>query len=646
MRIFGFCAGRPLEKTASVPRLPARPRGPQEARDTELISDEVIAEVRERTDIVALIGEYVSLRKRGANHVGLCPFHNEKTPSFNVRADRQFFHCFGCKESGDAFAFLMRLDGVSFPSAARQLADRAGIEVRELEGEQGAAQRREQVRREKLHGLMDAAARYYREQLTAHALAPVAQAELSERGVAHETAEAYGLGYSPHGWDGLGGWLREHGWSLADAEVLGLLARRRSGSGYYDRFRHRLMFPITDLSGRVVAFSGRALPPPAEQPDQEPGPKYVNSPEGPLYTKGQVLFGLHRARVEIRRLGWAVLCEGNFDVLALHQAGLRNVVAPLGTAFTEGHAKLLRRFAERVTLMFDGDGAGLKAVAAAYPLRQRAGLTCRVARLPNGEDPDSYLRAHGADALRALVDRSPGVVEHLIDSAADHAGADAASRANAIERLGPTLASVGNPVEIELYIERVAQRFAMRDLGAVKAQLRRGVRATRQGPQNREKSALAHSSQRVKLPKLQTELLGALLDKPELFATSHADNLQGLLTDPSLRAVYDATADLVRKDGVLDASRLLSSVEGNLAEPWLKERLAVEAYTTKAEAEDVLRSGVPLLAKRNIESELPALARQIGEARRDGDDERAVMLTKQRDDLALTAHSLINGPER
>jgi DNA primase len=631
-----------------------------------LFADEFIAEVRDRTDIVGLIGEYVELKQRGANFVGLCPFHNEKTPSFNVRRDRQFYHCFGCQESGDALAFVMRLEGLSFPEAARNLAERAGIAIPETDERDNVEQRRAREQVERLIAVNEESTAFYAAQLKEHPARDYAQRALDGRGIQAATIEQFRLGYAPAGWDALTSHLQRRGYALADAELLGLVLRRRDQGGYYDRFRHRLLFPITDQHGRVVAFSGRLL-----EPIETPGsggkdaardePKYVNSPETPVYRKGALLFGLHQARVEIRRNGWAVLCEGNFDLVALHQAGFRNAVAPLGTAFTEQQARLLRRFAQRVTLLFDADNAGRKAVQAAYSLLRKAELAARVATLPEGTDPDSFLRAHGAAALTQLVDGASGIVEHLIDAAAERAGPSAAERAAAIAALGPVVAAVGNPVEIELYIERIAQRFSISDLRVVKEQLRQGVRSggvvrpIREGAngaepahagESRATTKVASAQGRVKLPQLQSELVGALLDKPALFGSEYAENLKELLTVAELQAIFTAAAAQVADRGTLDAPRLLAQLAGNQALAWLQERLSVETYSDDAQAEQVLRRGIPFLAKQNIESELPRLAQRIQLARQRGDESEAIALTRQRHELAMHAHQLVKGVKR
>jgi DNA primase len=605
-----------------------------------LLPDEIITEIRERLDMVALVGEYVPLVKRGSNHVGLCPFHAEKSPSFNVSAQNKFFHCFGCKESGDGLSFLMRLEGLSFPQAVRLLAERLGVEIPDGDRAEDAAERRARAQRERLLAINEEACRFYEAQLQAHPSARIAHQELEQRGIRAETATRFRLGFAQHAWDALSLHLSRKGLSLSDAEAVGLVARRRSGDGHYDRFRGRLMFPVRELGGSVIAFSGRILPE-VDTPGAGPQgarrdsgmvePKYVNSPDGPLYNKGHVLYGLHEGRVDVRRSGWALVCEGNFDLLALNQAGFGNAMAPMGTAFTAAQGKLLARFAQRVTLLFDGDSAGRKAVRAAFPLLQQHGLRSLVAELPKGEDPDSFLRKRGAEELGRLIANARGIVEYLIDAAAEQAGPSASERAAAIEELAPMLRTVVSPVEMELFLERVAQRFALPNTAAVRRELQRGgareqaLRSTR--PESN--SELAQAAAHVRLPRLQTDLLGILLDRPALFATDHASQLEALLTSPELRQVFQAAGAAFRATGAVDAPSLLSTLSDNGALSWLKERLALQLYLERSDAEETLMKGLRALAKQELDAKRRRLMQEFAEAKRSGDSERANELMKQ-----------------
>jgi DNA primase len=617
-----------------------------------LIPDDKISEIRERTDIVALIGDFVPLKRAGASFRGLCPFHPEKSPSFYVHPARQFFHCFGCRASGDAFAFLMRMEGRAFPEVARTLAERAGVELPVVDAADDARHRRERQRMDRLASLMEAAAGFYVEQLHAHPLARMARDELDRRGIGADAAQRFRLGYAPHGWDALVRFVQQRGYSPQEAEEMGLLVPRRSGSGHYDRFRHRLMFPVADLHGRIVAFSGRQLdPPPGEEPRGDAPAKYVNSPEGPLYKKGDILFGLHEGRVDVRREGWVLVCEGNFDLVALHQAGFPNAVAPMGTALTATHAKLIRRFAERVVLLFDGDRAGRRAVHSAFPVLQGEGLASRVVVLPSGSDPDTFLRAEGADALRRKIDAAPGALEFVIDDAAAETAGEPQRRGEAIGELAPLLATVRNEVERRIYVERVARRFEVHDVDLVRRALRQGLQTARQGRPGDDASRRARvkpddaphqARQTATFPPLEAELLGAVLDDPELVRSEEGEKLDDLLTSPDLRAIFQATCRMVETRGAVDGQALVAEVATSSACQWLEQRL-VKPIHVPDEAREVLRKGIPRLLRQRVQNELREVRDDILRARREGDDTRAETLLTRRVELERRARELASG---
>jgi DNA primase len=398
-----------------------------------MISPKTIAAIRDRVEIVAIISESVKLTRKGRSFVGLCPFHQEKTPSFNVSAEKGFFYCFGCKEKGNVFDFVMKVEGLSFPEAARRLAERGGIEIEETATD---AERREAeaARRaiDDLYAVNQLAAHWFEKQLREHPRASIAMDELRRRGLASsagdlegvdpkvkDALQAFRIGYAPPGWDGLTQFLAQQGISPVTASKVGLIAPRKTGAGHYDWFRHRLLFAILDVQGRVIGFSGRVLPDPETGVVDKQTPKYVNSPESPIYQKGQTLFGLYQARQAIRQREEAILVEGNFDVVSLHARGIDNVVAPLGTAFTPAQAKLLKRFAPKVTLLFDGDAAGKKATREARETCRAGGLVAKVAVLPGAKDPDDFVRERGPEALLAAVHAARGILEHLIEEALD-----------------------------------------------------------------------------------------------------------------------------------------------------------------------------------------------------------------------------------
>ncbi|MFW2389272.1 MAG: DNA primase [Polyangiales bacterium] len=603
-----------------------------------MISEDKIAEIRERTPIADVIGNYVTLKKSGNSLKGLCPFHNEKTPSFYVHPNRGFYHCFGCKASGDIFSFLMHVEGKTFPEVARDLAEQTGVQLPVYDPQREAEFQRNKKQSDRLAGLMEKATDFYVSQLREHPDGGIARNEYLERGISEESAQKFRLGYAPHGWDSLVRFLESSGASPEDAEAVGLIVSRRSGRGHYDRFRHRLMFPIADVHGKVVAFSGRALDPaPSMEEQKEPPAKYLNSPENQLYHKSDVLYGLHEGRVEIRREDAAVLCEGNFDLVALHQGGFQNAVAPMGTAFTEAHAKLLKRFAPKVILLFDGDKAGRKAVREAYTVVNKAGLEAHVVTLPQGADPDSFLREQGSESLRTRIVSAPTIIEYLIDDSAATSDPNPHAKADSIAKLGPILAKVESPIERGLYVERVARKFGITDVGLVRRELRRGLGrgASRSAPR---RDAV---QQRIAPPvsELQSKLISVLIDQPTLVHHGGVEKLPTLLTSEDLRAIFDSILRMVDRQGSLNVTDLLEELKDNQLRSWLEAKLAVQEHGLD-DARQILDDGLPLLEQKNIEHELPRLQQRIVEARRVGDDALAAGLTREFVELTRSAHKL------
>jgi DNA primase len=550
-----------------------------------------IERVRDRTDIVELIRETVKLSPAGRTYKGLCPFHQEKTPSFHVSAERGRFHCFGCNEDGDAFRFLQLSEGLSFVEAVRRLAERAGITIVESAHDPQAREAADaQRRRQLLYDVNAAAAAFFERMLLEHPLAATGRDELARRGLVSssptdpvaDALQAFRIGYAPYGWDGLVRHLRDAGFDLAAAEAVGLVVRRKSGSGHYDQFRHRLVFAVLDLQGRIVAFSGRSLPdpdpasltrlgldPPA---GATPTPKYVNSPESPIYRKRETVFGLFQARQHVRRAERAVVVEGNFDVLGLHARGLREVVAPLGTAFTEEQATQIRRFAPTVVFLFDGDRAGREAVVKSREACHRAGLHAQVATLPEGTDPDELARRDGAEAVERCLRAARGMLEHLIATALDDLPppTDAAARLAAVEGIAELIATERDPTVRALadaFADEVVARLGISEASSFRA-LSRVVRAAAHrgrpraetpndgpGPTAGRGSPPSRSSQAI-----EREILGALLDYPELLGRGEVvTGLQELTGDvaAAVALLRRAWAD---RDGEEPTTRTLDRV--------------------------------------------------------------------------------------
>src|SRR6266566_3899503 len=378
------------------------------------IPSETIEQIAAANDIVEVIGSYFPLKRAGANFKALCPFHQEKTPSFMVSPSRQTFHCFGCGAGGSVFRFVMDYEHTDFPSAVRKLAVRAGITVAETRGAEDG-DRRYEARRTLLKLHADAA-EWFHENLLKRDVGEPARKYLKHRGITAETAKHWQLGYAPDEWDAFGSWARAQGYQTRDLITSGLAKTRDDaerapveGSRAYDRFRGRIIFPICNDVGEVIAFSGRLLK------DAEGAAKYLNSPETPLFRKGKVLFGLHKTKRALIEANCAVVCEGQIDLISLVEAGITNVVAPQGTAFTENQARILKRFVNEVVLCFDSDAAGTQAAERSLDALLQNDLIVRVAEIPAGDDPDSLVRREGKEEFEKRIATARDFFDYWIE---------------------------------------------------------------------------------------------------------------------------------------------------------------------------------------------------------------------------------------
>jgi DNA primase len=420
------------------------------------ISEDTVQRVAAASDIVDVIGGYLQLKRAGTSWKGLCPFHNERTPSFHVNPARQTFKCFGCGAGGTVFGFVMDYEKIDFPAAVRKLAGRAGIPI----AEESEGDERQRGERDRLLALHRDAAAWFHENLMRQRFAAHAREYLKGRGVNGEVATRWKLGYAPDSWDALSSALRERGYTTEEIRRSGLVTVKESENPKskiqnpksYDRFRNRVMFPICNDYGEVVAFSGRTL-------GDDPA-KYVNSPETPLFTKGRMLFGLDKSKRAILAANEAVVCEGQLDLISAFEAGVQNVTAPQGTAFTAQQARLLRRFAESVVLCFDSDTAGRKAVERSLPALLAVGLAVRVARVPAGEDPDSLVRNQGAEALRKVVAGARDSFDDALDEELAP-GASPQRRAALARKLAAFVKIIDDPALREAVSTRVRARLEL-----------------------------------------------------------------------------------------------------------------------------------------------------------------------------------------
>lgn len=565
-----------------------------------LIPERVLDEVQARADIVELIGRYVPLKRSGRHFKACCPFHQEKTPSFMVNPDKQVFHCFGCGVGGNSFSFLMQHDRLTFPEAVRQLADHVGVRIPEREADDARGREAEALR-----ALMEKACRFFERQLLDPSAGRAARAYLAHRGVGDETRAQFRLGLAPEGWRHLLTSAMASGVSERQLELAGLTVPGKRGA--YDRFRHRLMFPITDMRGRVIGFGGRVLD------DQEP--KYLNSPETPLYTKGRHLYGLAQARDAIVQTKTAVVVEGYFDCLVLSGGGIAHAVSPLGTALTEDQARLLKRHAERVILAFDADAAGEQATLRGMDLLVEGGLEVRVAQLPRGVDPDEHLRAVGYQRFQALLDGSLGLFDVLVQQALSRFPAtDAESQVRAAQFVLPTIAKVPDAMLRSEYVRLLAQRLHL-DEAAVAHELTKA--RPRDVGQARPLAAV-----RPVVPSLQgpERLLAALLlEDPLRWRQLEGRVTLEDLTDPMVREILTVTRALDAGGQPATAARLVSRLP-DPATAGLVTAL-VELAQSIASPDAALEDCVRRLRTQRERQSLAALREQLAAAQHAGQDQ-------------------------
>ena len=491
---------------------------------------DVVQEIQAKVDLLGYVSQYVTLRKRGREYVGLCPFHSEKTPSFSLNAEKAVWHCYGCNAGGDLITFVKRYENVDFPDAIRMLATRAGIELRESQDF-----KRRRSEREAIYEANAVARNYFTDSLRKNS---EARDYVKQRGLMESTCEKFGVGYAPDSWEGLVDALTRAQIDLQLAVRAGLISMRQRESGYIDFFRRRLMLPVFNLTGEVIAFGGRAL--------GEDQPKYLNTRNTSVYTKGQHVYGLHIARRAAAAHDALIVVEGYLDCLALQQAGFSNAVASLGTAFTIEQARELHRVANNLYLCFDGDAAGQAATARSIDMLREEGLMVRVARLPEGRDPDSIVLEDGADAFSALLEASQPWIDFKIELACNRISAKFSNKADIAREAMGVVAQVRDPIERDQYIKAMARKLDVSEsaLRALRPPVSTPVRANDSGSQ--------HTRRRLPPPlhalSVERELVALVLVQPK-FIESVAGRISGEdFVDEEMARAYAA---LVRHRGDL-----------------------------------------------------------------------------------------------
>jgi len=561
-----------------------------------MIPQKVIEEIRERTDIVEVIGSYIELQKSGRNFKALCPFHREKTPSFIVSPEKQIYHCFGCGKGGNVFHFLMDYEGIGFVEAVKKLASGLNIDVdRYLASGEG------QERLEPYYRAMQFAADFYRKQLIELREAQVARDYLEKRGIDDEIAEEFSIGYAPSVWDELYRRAMDGGIGRDVLLALSLVVKQRAGSGYRDYFRNRIIFPIMSISRRTIGLAGRVL--------NGSQPKYLNTAESPIYSKGRVLYGLSHSRDYIRKTKTAIIVEGYMDYLMLWKNGFKNVCAVCGTSFTPDQAHLLARYANRVYIINDGDRAGIRAAVRTADILLPEGLDVRLVVLPENEDPDSFVTKKGAEEMQRVIDSAPDYFTYLRGEA-EKGGGDIARKDLVVKHILGTVSRVDDDVRKELYLQEVSKLFSI-PVEALRADLNRVRRIPRQQVEERKEESIRE--------KIQKQVLRVGFESDqfarEIIETVDETAFEGDVFRGAFKALEDA----------LDQNKSVRSPEfmAGISDPEIGKLLSEIALMEPPPGplDSFLKDALKWLKKENLKQDLRLMKKRIEELENMGGDE-------------------------
>ncbi len=536
------------------------------------LSPAVREQIRAASDIVDVIGSYLPLKRAGANFTALCPFHKEKSPSFNVNPHKQIFHCFGCHKGGDVFTFVKEYENIGFMDAVRRLAERAKIP---LEFENSPGEQESRHLKDQLLDIHEQLTTRWQNCLANEAAGQLARDYLAKRGVSADAIKLFRIGAAPESWDDTVNWAKSKKFDLATVEQAGLIVKKEETGRQYDRFRGRLMFPICNEQGRVVGFSGRI------RSGDEKSAKYVNSPETPIFTKSKIFFGLDKSKRAILDAGYAIICEGQLDLIACFMAGVQNIVAPQGTAFTDQHARILKRYTNEVVLCFDSDNAGQNAIVRSLDHLLAAELAVRVAVVPAPHDPDSFIKASGGEAFRALVESAEGFFDYLLKRlmATNDAATDK-GRLAVLRGMAEALHKTGNSVLLDTHAQKTALRLGVavdavrKEFAKVKPQP--AFVQAEDGPDDSILAGEAEAEAPVRPSNHELHLLKILLLHEELvgWAALHLD--VNWIAHPLVRQIVDARLGACEHETWHSLAEFLAGCESEAQRSLITEAAADE----------------------------------------------------------------------
>jgi len=582
---------------------------------------DITARIKEQADIVQIIGECIDLKRSGARFLGLCPFHGEKTPSFSVHAGQQFFHCFGCGESGDVFSFMMKYYHMDFPSAVKELAEKYHIELPEYR-----YSKEDQLREKKkdlFFSINEKSTAIYEDYLEESAGGGAARNYLEKRGVGLEILKKFRIGYAPsvevEGWNFLAG--KFNALEQKTAVDAGLLVKKEKG-GTYDRFRDRIVFPIMDISGRVCGFGGRIV--------GEGQPKYLNSPESMVFNKSRLLLGLYQQKDAIRREKMAILVEGNFDLISLVANGCENVVAPLGTALTKEHLRLVKRFAEGATLLFDGDSAGAKAAVRSVPFFLAEQLPGRVALLPKDHDPDTFVREKGVTELDRLLDESETLPEFVLARLIQQYGMTLDGKSRIVEELRPLVKAAVSPLQRSLFVSHFAQELGM-EVGQLDSLL---DRPSENIPASEVNSIEQKPSEQViPLTAAQKQLVEFMVLQPRGFAHLERAGVREFLEGGMGEILFLQYRDLMEKNPEVEPEELLSVLPDGSERDFVAELLLNAMNRSRNDKdehfENELADLLDFLKRFHLQQSSKELLKRMDLAQKAGDNAKFQQLMMQ-----------------
>jgi len=581
------------------------------------LSEEKVSEIRDRSSVLEVVSDYVTLKKTGKNYKGLCPFHSEKTPSFMVNEEKQIFHCFGCGEGGDVFTFLMKVGHFSFPQAVEELAKRYGVKLptREL----SATQKKEMAKREALFQVNQIASGYFYDLLTKQREGEEGRKYLSQRGISQEVIAEHRLGTSTDRWDGLVQHLQEKKASLELAWELGLVFPKKK-EGWYDAFRGRILFPIFDLHQRIVGFGGRVI--------REGQPKYLNSPESIIYHKGEVLYGLHVANRYATEKDCVIIVEGYFDLLTLHQFGLKHSVATLGTALTPQHIQTLKRYTKNLIAIFDADPAGVQATLRSLPLLLEEEVAGKTIVLPKGEDPDGFLRKGNLEDFRKRVERAVPLVDFFFERLMKTYDLKSIDGKVRVAKEGMALlGKIPDKIRRDFYIKALAERLDIQE-SFLYEMLRSSPKEPPKTGEDLKKLFLEKT-----FPKSEEMVVRLMVHDPDVIPTISKEGVVKEFENPVLQKIAEVLEDLYQRKGRLDLPEALANFEEEL-KGRLCEFVFQESGLEGGDRGKILQDCIQKIREKRLKRERGELLKRIKEAEKHPEEKRLVPLLKERQELA------------